>query len=308
MTQDHDTNEYLHASEHAKILIRTIRASFFLTIKGVKNDPIYWRLRWSYFHSVMGTKFLVSVGYQKLYHELILYGWSGVYPFQTLLKPFVYWGTVSSILLLCMTTPTIKTPRKTKQLNYLRLQGFCVSRVILSCYMYCKEFSGYLRKVGQLPTCISEDLHRFGTNATYFMGLLCNSSVGKLKCRWKKIFRIGTYILLVGQTKGKHMNRSHHSRIPSQTKYEDRVRPDCLRQNKPNFTRKVSDDSFFRLNSSRVVDYATKYPPAHNLEPCHNNSVLGTELWEQWDTDRTPLVTLHDNSDLFMDANIQLIF
>ena len=62
-TLDHDTREYLHASEYVKIIGCTLYASSLSTMRRIRNDPIYWRLRWIYFHSIMGTRFLISVGF-----------------------------------------------------------------------------------------------------------------------------------------------------------------------------------------------------------------------------------------------------
>ena len=109
MTRDHDTRDYLNASEHVEIFGCIMYTSFLSMTKRMKNDPVYWRLRWIYFHSVMGTRFLISVGYQKLYQEILRHGYSIIYPFQKLLRPFIYWSTISFILLLCITTPTLKT-------------------------------------------------------------------------------------------------------------------------------------------------------------------------------------------------------
>ena len=197
VTQDHDTREYLHASEHVKIIGYILYASFLSTMRRVKNDPIYWRLRWIYFHSFMGTRFLISVGFQKLYQEILWHGCSIIYPFYTLFKPFVYWATVFFILLSWTTTPITNIPRIRREVDYCRPQGFCASKVILSFYMYKKEFPGHLCKLGQLPVCITDKLHRSGSNATYFVGMICKSSVRKLRSRWKRISGVGTSILLM---------------------------------------------------------------------------------------------------------------
>ena len=50
-----------------------------------------------------------------------------------------------------------------------------VSQKRLSAYIYRKKYSGFLRKLGQLPAHLSERLHQFGINAIYLMELIFSS-------------------------------------------------------------------------------------------------------------------------------------
>ena len=64
-----------------------------------------------------------------------------------------------------------------------------------------KEYSGFLRKLGQLSVHITETLHRFGSNATRLMNLMCGSSVQKLQGRWSTMLHLGISVLLVGSSR-----------------------------------------------------------------------------------------------------------
>ena len=268
-----------------------------------KNDPIYWRLRWIYFHSITGTRFLISVAFQKLYQEILWHSYSITYPFYTLFKLFVYWGTVLFILLICTATPPTKTSRLRREVDYCRLQGFCASKVILSCYMYRRDFSGYLRKLGQLPVYITNKIHMLGSNATYFVEMICKSSVRKLRSRWKNISGVGTAILLMQlnsvpnatyDTKETNITRLVHE----QEKCEDKVRSDCLRQAKPNISQGVSNDTFFRLDLSQVADYNEIHPPVpYYLKTYEDDPIIGGASWDQWGINITPHLIFQDDSD-----------
>ena len=98
-----DTSEYLHASEHVKTCMCIMRSSILPMMKRARNDPVYWRLRWLYFYTIMGIRFVMSKGYNKLHRELLWHGCSILCPLQPIVKPFVYWGVIWYIITICIT-------------------------------------------------------------------------------------------------------------------------------------------------------------------------------------------------------------
>ena len=93
-------------------------------------------------------------------------------------------------------------------------------------------------------------MHKFGSNATYIMGLICKSSIESLKCRWKNVFSAGVALLITLSpsvldtthcTKDIHVTYHVHSQI----KCEDKVRLDCLCQDKLIILQEASNDTFF---------------------------------------------------------------
>ena len=180
------STQYMHISEYAKILNTIITVCILSTMKNARNHPIYWRLRWYLFHLVMGSKFLLWKIVNKLYYELSLHIFLILYPIQLITKPFVYWGVILYLTLLYITTPNVKSLKQNES-DSSTIQDFCTSNMILSAYMYRKEYSGFLRKVGKLPRYLNEILHQFGANATVLMSLLCTNSVKKANCREKNL-------------------------------------------------------------------------------------------------------------------------
>ena len=63
------------------------------------------------------------------------------------------------------------------------------------------------------------------------------------------------------------------------------------------FSQEASDNTYFRLDLSQVVEYDKLYPPDHNLETCDDNSIIVIESWEQYDIDMMHPLIPHDYSD-----------
>ena len=111
--------------------------------------------------------FIMENNEQALLRAIITY-FLILYPIQLITKPFVYWGVILYVTLLCITTPSVKNLKQNES-DFCTIQSFCTSNMILSAYMYRKEYSGFLRKVGKLPRYLNEILHQFGANATVLM-------------------------------------------------------------------------------------------------------------------------------------------
>ena len=114
--------------------------------------------------------FIMENNEQALLRAIITY-FLILYPIQLITKPFVYWGVILYLTLLYITTPNVKSLKQNES-DSSTIQDFCTSNMILSAYMYRKEYSGFLRKLGYLPKCLSEIFHQFGTNAIFLMGLM----------------------------------------------------------------------------------------------------------------------------------------
>ena len=156
-----DIREYLHASEHVKIFNTIITVRILSTMKKTRNHPIYWRLRWCLFHIVMGSKCLLWKILSKLYYELSWHICIILYPIQLITKPFVYWGVIFYVILLCITTPNIKNLKQNKS-DFCTIQGFCTSKIILSAYMYQKNIRDSYARWENYQ----------GTSARYFSNLV----------------------------------------------------------------------------------------------------------------------------------------
>ena len=113
------TIDYLHATEYTRIIWCITSASMLLTMKRAWNDPIYWMLRWLYCNTVMGIRYVMSKEYNKVYHKKLWHGRSILYPLQPPAKPFVYWGIIMYMIILCITTPALKTSHKKVELKPL---------------------------------------------------------------------------------------------------------------------------------------------------------------------------------------------
>ena len=145
----------------------------------------------------MGSKFLLWKISSKRYYELSWHICIILYPIQFITKLFVYWGVIFYVILLCIATPNVNNLKQNES-DFCTIQGFCTSKMILSAYMYRKEYSGFLRKVGKLPRYLNEILHQFGANTIVLMSLMFSDSVKRANCRWKQIFRYFIIILHIG--------------------------------------------------------------------------------------------------------------
>ena len=121
------------------------------------------------------------------------------------------------------------------------------------------------------------------------MGMICKSSVRKLRCRWKKISGVGLAILLMRSNSVPNATRDTKvtnviRQVHFQIKCEDKVRSDCLRQDKLNISQEASDNTYFLLDLSQVVDYNEIHTPVpHYLKTREDNPIVGVESWEQLD-------------------------
>ena len=142
----------------------------------------------------MGTRFIIWKIYIRAYHEILFYTCNILYLFQPIVKPVVYWEIITYIIILCITTSTVKTKNKNDLNRYWRIQGFSSSKMILSAYMFSKECTGFLQKLGKLPKYILENLHQFGVNAIFLMELMCSKSINKFTYRWGRFPRYSLMI------------------------------------------------------------------------------------------------------------------
>ena len=142
----------------------------------------------------MGTRFIIWKIYIRAYHEILFYTCNILYLFQPIVKPVVYWEIITYIIILCITTSTVKTKNKNDLNRYWRIQGFSSSKMILSAYMFSKEYTGFLQKLGKLPKCVLEKLHQFGVNAIFLMELMCSKSINKFTYR---LGRFPRYSLMI---------------------------------------------------------------------------------------------------------------
>ena len=168
--------------------------------------------------------------------------------------------------------------------------------------MYRRDFSGYLRKLGQLPACITDKLHMFGSNANYFMGMICKSSVRKLRSRWKRMFSIAAILLmwtssvLNGMYDAKETNRACPAHSP--LKCEVKVRSEFSSHVKPDTSQEVSYDTYFHMDLSQVVNYnENDLPVPHYLKTHEDDPRIDGDVWEQGDTNITPPLTFQEDSE-----------
>lgn len=161
----------------------------------------------------------------------------------------------------------------------------CALKVIFSVYMYMHEYSGFLRKLGQLQVCSTERLHRFHSNVIYLLGLMCKSSVQKLNNRWNKIFASGSNYPTCGVITCPECNEFLQGdtnypclfQVDKQIDCESKIRSGYLHRNYKrhehlNISPEASEDTWFVLDLSQVVEYDKIHTPAPNLETCEDNS------------------------------------
>lgn len=135
--------------------------------------------------------------------------------------------------------------------------------------------------------CTIERLHQFSSNMTILMGVICVSSVQKLKYWWNKISRLSLIIFLLvelsqvlnasnfnNNTHGVFFHIPQHSRlhqVGTHIDCDDKLGLcySCTddKQERLNILQNILDNTYFVLNLSKVVDRdKIAPPPAQNLE------------------------------------------
>ena len=147
--------------------------------------------------------------------------------------------------------------------------------MILSAYMYQKEYSGFIRKVGKLPGYLNEILHQFGANAIVLMSLMCSDSVKRANCRWKQIFHCFIIILHIGIACATNTTFFYYNYVSSAiTKPTINGFNKLHKMSHANFNQDLPKEVFFVLDLSDVEDvhdvtnsnYVIRKP--HNLKAC----------------------------------------
>ena len=137
---------------------------------------------------------------------------------------------------------------KQNESDFCTIQGFCSSNMILSAYMYRKEYSGFLRKVGKLPRYLNEILHQFGANVTVLMSLMCPNSVKRANCRRKQIFRCFILMLHIGIACATDTTIFRYNYVPSA------ITKPTHKMSRANCNQDLLKDVFFVLDISDIED------------------------------------------------------